>query len=70
MVEIISVDKIAEDERGATHYFDTDRKMKEGLRIILIQTEPDNSSLLIGKVAVSVADITIRVQHPLKILSS
>lgn len=25
MVEIISVDKIAEDERGATHYFDTDR---------------------------------------------
>lgn len=25
MVEIIRVDKIAEDERGATHYFDTDR---------------------------------------------
>lgn len=25
MVEIISVDKIGEDERGATHYFDTDR---------------------------------------------
>jgi dTDP-4-dehydrorhamnose 3,5-epimerase-like enzyme len=25
MVEVISVPKIAEDERGATHYFDTDR---------------------------------------------
>ncbi len=25
MVEIISVNKIGEDERGATHYFDTDR---------------------------------------------
>ena len=25
MIEIISVKKIAEDERGATHYFDTDR---------------------------------------------
>jgi dTDP-4-dehydrorhamnose 3,5-epimerase-like enzyme len=25
MVEVIPVDKIAEDERGATHYFDTDR---------------------------------------------
>ena len=25
MVEIIPVSKIAEDERGATHYFDTDR---------------------------------------------
>ncbi len=25
MIEIIPIDKIAEDERGATHYFDTDR---------------------------------------------
>ena len=25
MVEIIPISKIAEDERGATHYFDTDR---------------------------------------------
>jgi len=25
MVDIITVDKIGEDERGATHYFDTDR---------------------------------------------
>lgn len=25
MVEVIQVDKIGEDERGATHYFDTDR---------------------------------------------
>ncbi len=25
MVEILTVDKIGEDERGATHFFDTDR---------------------------------------------